>query len=342
MNLKLSSTHHYSPRYAMKQKFIFALTLLLFTATIASANECAVGDCKNGFGILSLENGTSYIGAWKDGKYHGHGTLFSPQGSGKLMGTIYEGEFADGLFQGNGRLTYPDGRIQEGRFNRSRFMEEQASSGSKDTDIANNKLPAPEPISQAMTFAPPTPPPVPTYTPPTPAYTPPMPVTPTAPTTPIAAYREPAQSPVAPSMPAVSSLPMTPVMPAAPTPVKTISRTGTKAKAAQPATPAIQVATPMPPPQPGTPFQATSGGTQGKYPEGSTRLLTDADLQGKSSQELGFMRNEIFARHSYIFRSKTMANHFGKQSWYQPLYDDVSARLSPIEKANISFIKRHE
>ena len=54
------------------------------------------------------------------------------------------------------------------------------------------------------------------------------------------------------------------------------------------------------------------------------------------------MRNEIFARHGYIFKTSDMINHFREESWYRPLYVNVTSMLSSIEKANVNFIKSYE
>lgn len=81
----------------------------------------------------------------------------------------------------------------------------------------------------------------------------------------------------------------------------------------------------------------------GDYPEGSVRYLNEDDVRYKTKYELSIMRNEIFARHGYIFKTnKDMINYFGKLSWYNPQYDDVTKSLSDIENYNIKFIKRYE
>jgi serine/threonine protein kinase len=81
----------------------------------------------------------------------------------------------------------------------------------------------------------------------------------------------------------------------------------------------------------------------GIYPEGSVRYLTDEDIRGHSKYELTIMRNEIYARHGYIFKSNPdMVKYFDKQSWYTPQYYDVTNMLTEIEKVNINFIKSRE
>ncbi len=61
-----------------------------------------------------------------------------------------------------------------------------------------------------------------------------------------------------------------------------------------------------------------------------------------SSPELKIMRNEIFARHGYIFKTDAMKRYFSRQPWYRPESDNVVDRLSPIELANVETIKAAE
>jgi hypothetical protein len=81
---------------------------------------------------------------------------------------------------------------------------------------------------------------------------------------------------------------------------------------------------------------------QGRYQQASTRLLTSADIQGLPSKELKIMRNEIFARHGYIFKTNDMKAYFTAQPWYRPQRADVSSMLTAIEKKNVEFIKQAE
>jgi len=80
----------------------------------------------------------------------------------------------------------------------------------------------------------------------------------------------------------------------------------------------------------------------GKYPQASKRLLTSTDLQGLSKEELRIMRNEIFARYGYIFKTSDMKSYFSQQYWYHERYIDVSSQLTDIEHKNIALIKRYE
>lgn len=77
---------------------------------------------------------------------------------------------------------------------------------------------------------------------------------------------------------------------------------------------------------------------EGDFPDASTRLLKDEDLQ-RSLGELDYMRNEIYARHGYAFKDKDWARTFSHQDWYMPCFSNVENRLTNIEKQNIKRIK---
>ncbi len=85
-----------------------------------------------------------------------------------------------------------------------------------------------------------------------------------------------------------------------------------------------------------------SGGATGEglYPFASERRLSYDDLAGYSAYELKIMRNEIYARHGYIFHTAAMKSYFAAQPWYVPRYSDVS--LSSIENHNVKIIKELE
>jgi hypothetical protein len=89
---------------------------------------------------------------------------------------------------------------------------------------------------------------------------------------------------------------------------------------------------------------AMSAPTQppGLYPQASIRPLTHNELIPLSKWQLKIMRNEIFARHGYIFKGAAMRNYFNAQPWYYPRLRDVSHLLTSIEQKNISFIQRYE
>ncbi len=76
----------------------------------------------------------------------------------------------------------------------------------------------------------------------------------------------------------------------------------------------------------------------GKYLFASEVLLTPDDFKFITCSELRIIRNEIFARYGYKFKSEDLIEYFSKQKWYIPLYDNVDTFLNEIEKENITLI----
>jgi hypothetical protein len=87
-------------------------------------------------------------------------------------------------------------------------------------------------------------------------------------------------------------------------------------------------------------------GIPGKYPQSSTRRLIRADIRGQSKWTLSLMRNEIYARHGYIFSDPNLKRYFENQSWYSGKTTDATKvyyrRLSQIERDNVKFLRRNE
>ena len=103
---------------------------------------------------------------------------------------------------------------------------------------------------------------------------------------------------------------------------------------------------PAPPPPP-TP-QAAWGG---RWPWTSERLIRPGELMPLSPWDLELMRNEIYARHGWIFNRADLRSYFEGQPWYRPRGDlsnreqanrRVEAELSPIERRNIRIIVSRE
>lgn len=80
----------------------------------------------------------------------------------------------------------------------------------------------------------------------------------------------------------------------------------------------------------------------GRYPEVSTREITYDEIRGKHVWDVLVMRNEVYARYGYIFQqSRELRDYFNAQPWYSPRYTDVSGMLTPLEKQNVEFLRRH-
>ncbi len=83
-------------------------------------------------------------------------------------------------------------------------------------------------------------------------------------------------------------------------------------------------------------------GINGNYPFTSSVILIDAILNCYTKQQLGIMRNEIFARHGLIFKTEEVRTYFSKQSWYKPEFENVDDKLTDLEKLNVQLIQLTE
>ena len=83
----------------------------------------------------------------------------------------------------------------------------------------------------------------------------------------------------------------------------------------------------------------------------SNRLVTEDDLQGLNYKELELMRNEIYARHGWVFQRQDLQQYFSAQYWYKPagpasqrdaVNKSVYSCMSAIEKQNAAKILHYE
>ncbi|MBQ3422518.1 MAG: YARHG domain-containing protein [Romboutsia sp.] len=79
-------------------------------------------------------------------------------------------------------------------------------------------------------------------------------------------------------------------------------------------------------------------------PDSNSRKLTREELSIYSLEELSYIRNEIFARHGYIFKKEKYYNYFIQKDWYVPneYFDGSVTSLNKIEQYNVNLIKELE
>lgn len=80
-------------------------------------------------------------------------------------------------------------------------------------------------------------------------------------------------------------------------------------------------------------------------PEASTRYLTSWDLKDLSRSELVLIRNEIFARHGYIFDLNELLEYFYATNWYVPTYipeEFTYNYFSRVEEENVGLVVVYE
>ncbi|MBK3520047.1 YARHG domain-containing protein [Carboxylicivirga marina] len=73
----------------------------------------------------------------------------------------------------------------------------------------------------------------------------------------------------------------------------------------------------------------------------SKKLIeSNVDLRKLNLSDLRLLRNEIYARKGYVFKSKELSLHFQKFQWYRPKYEgkEIDNYLTEIDKSNINWI----
>jgi hypothetical protein len=84
-------------------------------------------------------------------------------------------------------------------------------------------------------------------------------------------------------------------------------------------------------------------GYAGKFPQASSRQLQEAELDSLSKTNMKIMKNEIFARYGFEFRTGgEMDKYFSSQEWYRAQHKSVNEFLTELELKNIELIKKVE
>lgn len=78
------------------------------------------------------------------------------------------------------------------------------------------------------------------------------------------------------------------------------------------------------------------------FPDSDRRYLTEKEVRGIDAGELRIARNELFARHGYIFQDEEMRQYFESQQWYSGTIEagqfDFDTDLNDYEKKNAELI----
>jgi hypothetical protein len=80
------------------------------------------------------------------------------------------------------------------------------------------------------------------------------------------------------------------------------------------------------------------------FRESEIEKLLESDISGLSIENLALARNEIFARHGYVFKSDPFESYFNNKSWYKPdpSFKGLGEEFSAIESYNIQLILNYE
>lgn len=74
----------------------------------------------------------------------------------------------------------------------------------------------------------------------------------------------------------------------------------------------------------------------------ANEYLKKEEIEGLNPADLRLARNEIYARHGFIFGPKDLQDYFSAQSWYSPNPDYKDDLLSEVEHKNIHMIQQEE
>ncbi|OIK13024.1 hypothetical protein BIV60_15210 [Bacillus sp. MUM 116] len=76
-------------------------------------------------------------------------------------------------------------------------------------------------------------------------------------------------------------------------------------------------------------------------PDSDKKVLSLVDIDIIPKWRLRIARNEIYARHGYVFKSKDLEKYFSSKSWYHP-NPSFDGSLSEVERKNIATIRARE
>ena len=82
------------------------------------------------------------------------------------------------------------------------------------------------------------------------------------------------------------------------------------------------------------------------FPDSNSRYLSEEEVRAVEADRLFIGRNEIFARHGYIFQDEGLQQHFNSMPWYSGTVTaeqfNADAVFNDFEKKNAELIKRIE
>ncbi|MDD7731289.1 MAG: YARHG domain-containing protein [Ezakiella sp.] len=71
-------------------------------------------------------------------------------------------------------------------------------------------------------------------------------------------------------------------------------------------------------------------------------LITEGELEKLDDKTVELIKNEIYARHGYIFTNRSLKKYFESFNWYEPSEEYSPNLLNPTEKANLKTIKKFQ
>ena len=121
INTRVATTTQQSPRVEKRrtaQASDFELENITVNAESIKRIGCVSGDCSSGNGIFVHETQGSYKGSWAEGRRHGYGVQYYPNGQKMFVGEYYKGKR-----QGSGMFFFKNGERFEGQFTNDKITD---------------------------------------------------------------------------------------------------------------------------------------------------------------------------------------------------------------------------
>ena len=124
----------------MKRLLAVLIILVLMPSPARALPPCPEsGVWNNCFGTYKSDDGTKYVGEWKDDQSHGQGTETYANGD------KYVGQWKDGKYHGQGIKTYADRRVEKGEWNNNKYIKIPSNkagvaASAKQIETKDNKL----------------------------------------------------------------------------------------------------------------------------------------------------------------------------------------------------------
>ena len=119
----------------MKKPLLILVLALLWCNTTFALPKCKGEDISNWTmceGAKTTSKGSRYLGEFKDGKYHGQGTIIN------VAGDKYIGGWKDGKFYGKGTLTRSNGDKKNGIWKDGKLYQKDTLSASNEEKISES------------------------------------------------------------------------------------------------------------------------------------------------------------------------------------------------------------
>ena len=120
-NRTVTTTTQQSPRVE-KRRDVQVDDIEIENVTVINSSlkklGCVSGDCANGNGVFVHETQGSYKGSWENGRRHGYGVQYYPNGQKMFVGEYYQGKR-----QGSGMFYFRNGERFEGQFSNDKITD---------------------------------------------------------------------------------------------------------------------------------------------------------------------------------------------------------------------------